>query len=79
MAIVSHFLDILRAERLLGVGNALSKRMRLTQEVRKHWLHAGPGKKGCRIILGNERSGRYDGVALALHIVQEFCTYFVDG
>ena len=60
MAIVAHLFDIHFSERFLTVGDAGTERMRFSQQVRDHRLHAGTGKERRRIILWDERCRRYD-------------------
>jgi hypothetical protein len=57
MAVVSHFLDVLRTEAWLDIVKFFAQRVRLAQEIGNKLLHAGSGEKGGRIVFGHEGDG----------------------
>jgi hypothetical protein len=60
VAIVTHLLDILRAEAFLRIRDAPAERMRLAEKIRHDRLHAGSGEKRRRIVFRHKRRRRHD-------------------
>ena len=62
MSIVADFLDISGTKAFLRINDTRSARMRLTEQIWNHRLHAGTGKESRWVIFWNQGSGRNDHV-----------------
>lgn len=79
MAVVSHFLDIVRAKTLLRVREPRPTRMFFPQKVRDERVHPGGRKKDRRIVFRQEGCGRDDGVTFFLEKIEVFLADVLDG
>ncbi len=55
---VAYFVDIIGAQALLEVHQAVSKRVRLAKEERHQRVHSRRGKQGARVVFRQQRRGR---------------------
>ena len=72
VAVVADFFDIIGAQTLLRVCQPLAHGMRLPHEIRHKRMHASRGEQDGRVVFGQQRRRRDDGVALLTVKIHEF-------